>query len=199
MGGIALGLRSTLGAVGMRSRVVVLAGTFTDATSSNELVVVGGPPSYATLGRGTLETRYGYDAAIGALRDEVIAVGIEDRQALLEVFDPFAMSVRGAAVSLGEAAEVGHGDAIDVAGSSKLGVAGVCWAVGSSDRGGGGSGIDFRVVGPDGRPIGAAVHVVAGAFRGGLVNCSVGTDEEGFLVGWWDGSALWVRRITLRD
>jgi hypothetical protein len=30
-----------------------------------------------------------------------------------------------------------------------------------------------------------------------VVNCSVGTDDVGFLVGWWDGSELWVRRVDI--
>lgn len=52
-------------------------------------------------------------------------------------------------------------------------------------------------MGPDGLPRGAAVEVVSSYFRGGLVNCAVGSDDRGVLVGWWDDSALWVRRVDL--
>jgi len=41
------------------------------------------------------------------------------------------------------------------------------------------------------------VTVVESHFRGSIVNCSIGSDEAGFLVGWWDGSELWVRRVDV--
>jgi len=191
---------STLRAVGLRSRVAVLVGQDEEGSARNELVVLGSGPGYAPLGRVALATRYRDHAALAALRDLVIAAGIEGGQARVEVIDPFDVTLVAGPRTLGAAAGSieSSSDAVGAAGSSKLGVAGVCYGVGMGteprdmERG-----IDFRLVGLDGAPRGRAVRIVDSHFRAGLVNCAVGSDDLGFLVGWWDGSALWVRRVLV--
>lgn len=190
---------SRLAAAGLRSRIAILVARHPDEPRANEIVVVGAAPAYATLGGGMLESRYGDDAALAALRDRVVAVGIEDGRAHAEVFDPFEMTRVGAPVALGPArSDDGAERIIAVSGSAKHGVAGVCWAAaGGAGRRDAPGAIDFRLVGPDGAARGAAVRVHEGPFRGGMSNCAVGSDDEGFLVAWWDGSALWVRRVDV--
>lgn len=187
-------------AAGLRSRAAMLVGRGPGQSSS--LVVVGAPPSYATLGTIPLASASYWDhAALAALQDVVVATSMDETQAYAEVIDPFAMRAIGPPLVLGTAAAVRVGRSLDVAGSSKLGVAGVCWAS-HSEVGGARdatSSIDFRLVGTDGLPRGAAVRVIEAPFRGGEVTCSVGTDELGFLVAWWDGSSLWVRRIAIAE
>ena len=84
---------------------------------------------------------------------------------------------------------------IAAVGSNKLGLAGACYGLPSGSRGG--SGIGFALVGPDGAPRGQPVAVVESTFRGDIVSCAVGSDEGGFLVAWWNGTELWVRRVDV--
>jgi hypothetical protein len=191
---------TTLDAVGMRSRVVVLLGQ-SEGGVRNEVFALGAPPSYTMFGPLRLRTQYESQAALAAVRDRVVAVGIEGGVARVEALDPFTLVEATSPRSLGDATESDHAMfAIDAAGSSKHGLAGVCWGVGEGGPDGGRdatNAIDFRLVGPDGVPRGRAVRIVEGTFRGGMVNCSVGSDDEGFLVSWWNGSELWVRRVDV--
>ena len=65
------------------------------------------------------------------------------------------------------------------------------------ERGRGDDAIWLQIVDERGAPWAAPVPIVESGFRGSIVNCSVGNDGAGFLVGWWDGSVLWVRRVDL--
>jgi len=188
---------SGLAAVGMRSRLAVLVGR--DAPASSELVVTSPPPEHARLGSVTLRAHYPQNVAIAALRDLTVVAGIEGTDAHAELVDPFAARLVGDVVDLGPGvSDRAPSHAIDAVGSDKLGLAGVCWASRSGDgRGGSSSWIDFRLVGPDGLARGSAVRVIDAPFRAGQVSCTVGTDNVGFLVAWWDGSALWVRRVEI--
>jgi hypothetical protein len=121
----------------------------------------------------------------------------------VEVLDPFALRrLSGPSV----VAEPGPADdsaverSVDVAGSSKFGVAGVCWGVPdpSGPRGGNDARLELGLVGPDGLLRGAPVTIVTSSFRS-ATSCTVATDQRGFLVGWYDGSELWVRRVDVRD
>ncbi len=88
-------------------------------------------------------------------------------------------------------------DLVDVAASDKLGVAGACYGVESPD--GSGLGLDSRAIGPDGTPVGRAVHIIDWPSFGIPNNCAVGASAGGFLVAWWDGDALWVRAVRLAE
>lgn len=187
----------TLGAVGLRSRAAVVLARG-DSPAGDEVAIVGPAPELALLARIALSP--GRARAIASLRDLVVVAGVTDVDVRVDVVDPFALTQVAGPTPIGTSPYVDslHGDLVDVAGSDKFGVAGVCYGVsGGEGRTDVDSTIEFRVVGPDGLPRGAAVEVVRAGFRGGLVNCSVGSDDYGFLVGWWDGSALWVRRVDL--
>jgi hypothetical protein len=187
---------SGLAAVGMRSRLAVLIGR--DAPASSEVVVTAPPPGHARLDSVTLRAHYPQNVAIAALRDLTVVAGIEGTEAHAEVVDPFAGELVGDVLHLGPgASSVVPTRAIDAVGSDKLGLAAVCWASRSSDDRGGVSSIDFRLIGPDGVARGSTVRVIDTPFRAGQVTCTVGTDDVGFLVAWWDGSALWVRRVEI--
>ena len=188
---------STLGAASFRSRAAVVP---VSAESSPDFVVVD--PDGSEVGRVARTGRWIPAGGMAAVRDlAVLAVRNEDRIEV-EVFDPFASRRVAGPRTL---AELGVGDdgaitdSADVAGSSKFGVAGVCWGVPAAGGRGGGadSQIRFGIVGEDALPRGAAVTVVSSHFRGDQVSCTVGTDDRGFLVAWWNGSELWVRRVDL--
>jgi len=160
------------------------------------VAIVGPAPDYARLGGVPLEARFDRPtaAALAPLRDMVVAAGTEGGLPWAQVVDPFLPGPRAPRRVLVAAPDSAI-TVLGVAGSSKFGVAGLCWgASGARDIR---DFIDFRLVGEDGVPRGRAVRIVEDFFRGGIVNCSVGTDELGFLVAWWDGDALWVRRVHL--
>jgi hypothetical protein len=190
----------TLGAVGLRSRAAVALDMY-EETVSDEVAIVGPAPELALLARFPLGGTASRARAMAALRDLVVVAGLVGDEVRVDVVDPFALTHVAGPVPIGTSPviETGHPNLLDVAGSDKYGVAGVCYGVstgvGSDSRMD--SHVEFRVVGPDGLPRGAAVEVVSHDFRSGLVNCSVGSDDYGFLVGWWDGSALWVRRVDI--
>lgn len=177
------------------SRVAVVAGTGSpDRIGPAEVTILD--PDLAVLGRVPLTASALDDAAVARVRDQVV-VAIEDGEAVYaRVVDPFALSAVGERVQLGR----GRIGAVDVAGSDKFGVAGVCWAYqGDDDEGSVYDGVRFRLVGPDGRPLGRAVTISERpvAFRGIPPNCSVGSDGRGFLILWHD-HAMRVRRVDLR-
>lgn len=183
-------------ATGLRSRVA----TVTSGSGEypvDEVQVIGAPPELPLLARFPLAGASNL-RAISSLRDQVIVAGAVGTEVQIDVVDPFAFEHVAGPIHIGMTNNASETDFLDIAGSDKLGVAGVCYGVGpvmgsrDSPRS-----LRFRLVGPDGQPRGAAVQIVDSYFRSGLVNCTVGSDDQGFLVGWWDGSALWVRRVDL--
>lgn len=184
-------------AVGMRSRVAAVS--VGEGDPGNHVVIIGAGPEYSVLAQIPLGTHFERNAAIAALRDTVVVVGQDDRDANLTramIVDPFAMMVLSGPTDIGTAGG-NMWDLVDVAGSDKLGVAGICYGVEPPD--GSGLGLDFRVIGPDGTPIGRAVHITDWPSAGIPNNCAVGASAEGFLVAWWEGNALWVRAVHLAD
>ncbi|MBN8610325.1 MAG: hypothetical protein J0L92_07060 [Deltaproteobacteria bacterium] len=183
-------------AASLRSRAVVLP---LDANAATDLFVVD--PDGAVLGRLPHASDRGSfrGGSMTSVRDVAVVAVQRLNRVEIEVADPFALRwVTGPSV-VGDA---GSGDrglehGLDVAGSGTFGVAGVCWGVPGVEGRDEESRILFRLVDTRGRPRGAAVTVVSSMFRGNLANCTVGTDDRGFLVGWWNGSELWVRRIDL--
>lgn len=188
-----------LHAVGLRSRVAVVSSVRTgDETGHDDLLVVGGGPEHPLLGRIALPSRYLGAAAITALYDLVLVAGIEDGRAQAQILDPFELTTVSMPTDLGPATpSVTPRGSIDAAGSSKLGLVGVCYGHAASDDRRGEQSIDFRLVGPDGVPRGRSVRIVQGSFNGLSPSCAVGSDHEGFLVAWWDRDALWVRRVRV--
>ncbi|MBN8612613.1 MAG: hypothetical protein J0L92_18610 [Deltaproteobacteria bacterium] len=188
---------STLGAASFRSRAAVVP---ISAESSPDFVVVD--PEGSEVGRVARTGRWIPAGGMAAVRDLAVLAVRNEGRIEVEVFDPFASRRVAGPRTL---AELGVGDdgaitdSVDVAGSSKFGVAGVCWGVPAAGGRGGGadSQIRFGLVGEDALPRGAAVTIVSSRFRGDLVSCTVGTDDRGFLVAWWNGSELWVRRVDL--
>lgn len=191
----------TLDAVGLRSRAAVLIGGrgFEGFPDGNEVIVLGGPPRFEALGSVSVSGLGTTRAAIAAVRDVVVTAVAAGHAVTVEAVDPFAIAALSGPQTLAVlSAEADRGRTIvDAIGSSKLGVVGVCYGQGIAEREGA-TWIDFRVVGPDGAPRGTAVRAVEGPIRDGGANCTVGTDEEGFLVAWWTGTELWVRRIHVR-
>lgn len=181
----------SLRAVGLSSRAVVLPlGT----EESPDLLVVDSDASI--VGRLGLSIERGdlRGGSLGALRDVAVVVVRRQDRVEVEVADPFTSRwIHGPQV-LGEIGTDGSGGA-DVAGNSVRGVAGVCWT--ADETRDGTSQVLFRLVDQEGNPRGAAVTVVEAAFRGVSPHCIVGSDERGFLVAWWTGNALWVRRIDI--
>ncbi|MBX3272749.1 MAG: hypothetical protein KF729_20980 [Sandaracinaceae bacterium] len=191
---------NTLSAASFGSRAAIAPLVFTDGVGPADLVVVD--PTGAELGRVPLGSRRAQDGAMAALRDFAIVAFVRDHRVEVEVYDPFALRSVAGPRDIGaagpEMGEAYHHDAIDVVGSNKFGLAGVCWGVPGGEPGSReDSHVLFRLVGPDGRPRGAATTVVSSSFRGSMTNCRVGSDDHGFLVGWWDGSELWVRRVDV--
>jgi hypothetical protein len=187
----------TLDAVGMRSRVAVLVGGVTTRSDENLIAVVGGEPGLDVLGTVVLSSRGVERASLAAVRDVALAATLFEGEVVVQAIDPFAMTAVSPAESLGSVPRdtMPAGTTVDAIGSSKLGLAGVCYggATGSMDAPAEAV-IDFAVVGPDGARRGAPVRVTDDHFRA-AVSCTVGTDDEGFLVAWWTGLRLWVRRI----
>ncbi len=181
----------TLCAVGMRSRIAVLTPHPPGSPVPNELLALGGGPEYRELGRIQLESRFAYHAVVTALRDLVVVAGVEDGRTTVEVLDPFALTSVGEAGVLTSTTSRPFRAAVDLAGSSKLGVAGACYVVDADGE----FRVDFQLVGPDGRLHGQAVEIA----QPYLANCTVGSDDLGFLVAWWDHAELWVRRVFVAD
>ncbi len=184
-------------AASFRSRAAVVP--ISGETEADFLVVDADGVELGRVPRGGTTAAAG---GMAALRDLAVLAVRQDEHVEVEVLDPFTLAHTGGPTVLGEVR--GSSDralvhSVDVAGSSKFGVAGVCWGVpGAIDgRGDEESQIMFRLVGPDGVPRGAAVTLVSSVFRGGMAACTVGTDDRGFLVGWWNGSELWVRRVDV--
>lgn len=191
---------AALRAAGLRSRAAVLVSHPDRRRSAAEIRVIGAGPAYESLGRVPLATRHMDGAALTGLRDLVVAVTETGGRVEAEVVDPFALAHVAGPRIIGD---IGASDSLsarylDVVGLDKYDLAGVCYGVSAAPPGERGeSRIEFRLIGSDGAPRGRAVTVVAGEFRGSSVGCSVGADELGFLVGWWTGSELWVRRVDV--
>jgi hypothetical protein len=189
-----------LDTVGLRSRAAVLVNGLTLVTP-NVLTVIGPAPALDVLGSVSLSSGGGARVSVAAVRDLVLAAVASERVVTMEVVDPFAGVVLGAPQELGRLTTDASfsSTALDAAGSSKLGMAGVCYGeqVDAADRSAA-THIDFRIAGTDGAPRGTSVRIVEGPFRSAFTSCTVGTDDDGFLVAWWNGAELWVRRIHVR-
>lgn len=184
-------------AAGLGSRAVVAPlGTVEDDASL--LVVDGAGAVLGVLPHGVDPSIF-RGGSMTALRDVALLAVRRESRVEVEVADPFELRWLHAPAVIGDAgsesAALPHG--LDVVGSARLGVAGLCWGVPGVEGRGEQSRILFRLVGEDGQPRGTAVTITTSSFRGSLVNCSVGTDERGFLVGWWNGTELWVRRVDV--
>jgi hypothetical protein len=175
-------------AVGLRSRIAVLVSHPPEASLPDELLVLGGSSPFLVGPRietGLLHTFSDVVdnwAAVAALRDVVVIVAAGGGETRFQVIDPFEGRPMRSAQPLAD----GHAP-VDVVGSSKLGVAGTCYSASDDDL----RQVRFRLIGPDGLPRGSEV-TIASPLRG---MCAVGTDDLGFLVAWWDGTELWVRRV----
>lgn len=191
----------TLDAVGMRSRVAMLVGALTSRSDGNVVVVVGPEPGLDVLGTVALSTRGAEHASLSAVRDVVLAATLLDGAVTVEAIDPFSMTAVSAAETLGFVlpdSTLGTAT-LDSIGSSKLGLAGICYGgTRDSERAGFGE-LDFAIVGSNGARRGAPVRVAGRDPREGGTNCAVGTDDDGFLVAWWTRHRLWVRRIHVRE
>lgn len=188
------------GAVGLRSRMAMVVDRYYEPDSQRELVILGPSPEHTVLGRLTLGTDVARHSAIAALRDSVVVASVGEGRVESEILDPFAISTRSSPRAIGELPldpDVPLRDVLDVAGSDKYGLAGICWGVPGNREAREDSRIMFAMVDEDGQRYGAPVTVVESPFRGSMVNCSVGSDDYGFLVGWWNGSELWVRRVDV--
>ena len=188
-----------LDAVGLRSRVAVL---LSRPDFPNDLYVIGAGPEYPELAVLPSRLPGGQPAALTALRDVVVTASVHDLALSVEVFDPFALRPIGRPTTVAtlpdvEASTTLHRRAIDISGLDKHGLAAVCYGVPGPERGRGDDAIWLQIVDERGAPWAAPVPIVESGFRGSIVNCSVGNDGAGFLVGWWDGSVLWVRRVDL--
>lgn len=139
----------------------------------------------------------GTESAFTDLRDVAVAFAWEGDRLMTQVVDPFDLSVESERAPIASRDATGPiaDEPIAAVGSNKLGLAGACYGLPSGSRGG--SGIGFALVGPDGAPRGQPVAVVESTFRGDIVSCAVGSDEGGFLVAWWNGTELWVRRVDV--
>jgi hypothetical protein len=175
----------TLHAVGLRSRMALLLGHPPGASVPSELAAHSGsrPFSGRRVPTGLVIDPVEHAAAVASLRDNVVLVASGGGRTAVHVFDAFEVWPFRAAQPL--AAE--QSASVDVAGSSKFGVAGACYALSNGDT----HQVRFQLISLDGRLQGVGVDI--GASQRGL--CTVGHDDLGFLVAWWDGAELWVRRV----
>lgn len=185
--------------VSSRSRIIVLAPQSPGWSDESRVFVLGGPPDYRALGFVALRTTHSAASALGALRDRAIAVLLDEGVVQVEVIDPFDVSIVGerhtiATVPVSERSPPLPGQ-VDVAGSSRLGLAATCYGVASDDAEP--SRIVLQVVGVDGRPHGAAMTIAGSEGLSGSTRCAIAAADDGFLVAWDDGESIWVRRADV--
>lgn len=192
-----LGRPATVDAVALRSRIAVLLGRRADTPQRSELIIIGPPPEVGLMHRLELSPRADLGASLTALRDLVVAVGTSADGHWFQVLDPFIPGPVAPAGRLPGGVDLSWTDAISVAGSSKFGLAGVCYGGGPSEGRDTAGRVDFQLIRTDGTLYGRPVSIVDGSFRGGMVHCAVGSDDYGFLVAWHDGVALYVRRVDI--
>lgn len=178
--------------VGMSSRAVFLVGDGNPLLPGfARLLAVSGEREI--LGELALSSTRARHVELTSLRDFVVTAIDDGAAVAVQVIDPFTMTAVTAPMRVTE----GGRAAIGLHGSDKWGVAGVCWAEVVEDAFPGTGRVRFGLVGPDGLPRGTAVTVAEEGFRGRPPNCVVGSDDVGFLVLWWPGSGMHVRRIDV--
>ncbi len=178
--------------VGMSSRAVFLVGDGNPLLSGfARLLAVSGEREI--LGELALSSTRARHVELTSLRDFVVTAIDDGAAVAVQVIDPFTMTAVTGPMRVTE----GGRAAIGLHGSDKWGVAGVCWAEVVEDAFPGTGRVRFGLVGPDGLPRGTAVTVAEEGFRGRPPNCVVGSDDLGFLVLWWPGSGMHVRRIDV--
>ncbi len=181
-------------AVGLRSRIAVLVSHPPEEARPADLLTLAGSSPFMAgepIQTGLLHSFSDVvddSAAIAALRDFVVIVAAGGDQTRFQVIDPFERRPMRAPQPL-----TGGNSPVDVAGSDKLGVAGTCYSTADSGE----NQHRFRLIGPDGLPRGSEVTIASPAPAAIPGMCAVGTDDLGFLVAWWDGQELWVRRVFL--
>ncbi|MFK7988335.1 MAG: hypothetical protein AB8I08_20105 [Sandaracinaceae bacterium] len=177
---------------GMESRAVMLLRAPDDLHS---LSITDGERERALLPLGT----FGHDADVGSVRDLAIVAAWGEDVLRVQLADPFLAEISTGAVVLAErdARRRDEGEtlrSVAVVGSNKHGVAAVCYGVRTgAER----SEVRLALVAPDATVRGRPVVVADSEFRFNAANCSIGSDEAGFLVAWWTGRELWVRRVDV--